>query len=154
MRKLDPDWEYVADAVMGGVSQGALRIEDVSGRRAAHLQGDVSLENDGGFIQIAFDLDGDHDAAAYAGIVLWVHGNGAEYEMRLRTTALSRPWQSFRAVFTAPADWTEVRLPFAGFEPNKTEASFDPAQLRRIGVLAYGREMQADIAVSDIGFYR
>jgi hypothetical protein len=30
----------------------------------------------------------------------------------------------------------------------------DPARLRRMGVLAIGSEMQADIAIAEIGFFR
>ncbi|MFK7869452.1 MAG: CIA30 family protein [Roseobacter sp.] len=151
---LQPDWEYVSDGVMGGVSRGALSVEDVAGRRAARLTGTVSLDNNGGFLQMAFDLAGGavFDASAYRGIAMDVFGNDAEYEVRLRTDALSRPWQSFRARIQARAEWHRVVVPFEAFEPNKTDASFDPAGLRRIGVLAYGREFEVDIAIAQIGF--
>lgn len=154
--RLNPDWEYVADTVMGGVSRGQATQEVVAGRAAIRLTGAVSLDNNGGFVQIAFDLaDGDvFDASGYTGIALDVLGNGEVYDLRLRTDALTRPWQSFRAEFAAPATWTTVRLPFTAFEPHRTQAGFDPAGLRRIGVLAIGREMQADIAVTDVRLYR
>lgn len=72
----------------------------------------------------------------------------------MRTTALTRPWQSFRMGFTAPPAWTTLRIPFADIEPNKTDADFDLADLRRIGILGYGRAFSVDIAVSAIRFYR
>ncbi|WP_367274339.1 CIA30 family protein [uncultured Tateyamaria sp.] len=153
---LDPQWEYVADSVMGGVSTGQAVQEVVQARDATRLSGLVSLDNNGGFVQIAFDLAGGaaFDASAFTGIALDVLGNGETYDLRLRTDALTRPWQSFRTEFTAPDTWTTIRLPFTAFIAHRTDASFDPMRLRRIGVLAIGREMQADIAVSGVRLYR
>ncbi len=51
-------WYFFSDAVMGGVSRGAVVLREVCGRKAVEMQGTVSLENNGGFIQIALDLNG------------------------------------------------------------------------------------------------
>jgi hypothetical protein len=152
---LAPDWEYVADTVMGGVSAGALTHGQTAGRQAARLKGDVSLENNGGFIQMAFDLAGGAvmDASGWRGIEMEIYGNDAPYEIRLRTDALTRPWQSYRAGFVATPQWQTLRLAWGDFGRHRTDAAFDPSRLRRIGVLAIGARMQADIAVAGIGFY-
>ena len=154
--QLSPDWEYVADTVMGGVSQGQARRETVQGRSAMRLTGAVSLDNNGGFVQIAFDLaQGDSfDASGFTGIALEVLGNGQAYDLRVRTPALRRPWQSFRAEFVAPDTWTTIRVPFDSLVAHRTDAAFDPGALRRIGLLAIGREMVADIAVASVTLYR
>lgn len=153
--QINADWEYVADTVMGGVSRGQAGPAVVRGRAATRLTGEVSLDNNGGFVQMAFDLAGGDvfDASGFAGIEMDVCGNGEEYDLRLRTDALPRPWQSFRASFTAPVEWASVRVPFAQVVPHKTDAAFDAARLRRIGVLAIGREFHADIAVAAVRFY-
>ena len=153
---LNPRWEYVADTVMGGVSRGQARRETVQGREAVRLTGTVSLDNNGGFVQIAFDVDkaGGRDIRDWTGLQLEVLGNSENYDLRVRTDQLTRPWQSFRADFFAPNSWTTVRIPFDELTPYRTEARFDPARLRRIGVVAVGRVMQADIAVAGISFYR
>lgn len=153
---LTPTWEYVADTVMGGVSTGQIAPVQLDGRGAMQLSGEVSLENNGGFIQMAFDLDGGGvvDASGYSGIEMEIYGNGKTYELRLRTDALTRPWQSYRAQFGTTQEWQTVCLPWEAFEANKTDAAFDPAGLRRIGVLAYGAEMQAEVAVAAIRFFR
>ncbi|MGC1496069.1 MAG: CIA30 family protein [Sulfitobacter sp.] len=154
---LTPKWEFVADTVMGGVSEGAVAEVKLAGRDATRLTGQVSLENNGGFVQMAFDLmpgGGAFDASDFSGLEIEVYGNDEIYDLRLRTTALTRPWQSFRTAFNAPAKWTIIRVPFGKIAPNKTDATFDAADLRRIGILAYGREMRADIAVAAIRFYR
>jgi hypothetical protein len=146
--QLTPDWGYVADTVMGGVSQGAANPEVVAGRKAMRLRGEVSLDNNGGFVQMAFDVD--QDGQGFSGISFDVYGNGEVYDIRLRTTQLSRPWQSFRAEFQAPAEWTTVTLPFEQFVAHKTDATFDPSKLRRIGFLGIGREFNADLAIANV----
>jgi adhesin HecA-like repeat protein len=154
---IDPTWEFVADTVMGGVSRGQVTQEEVAGRAATRLTGTVSLDNNGGFVQMAADLadrGAVFDASGWTGIALDTYGNGAEYEVRLRTDALTRPWQSFRATFTAPPVWTTHTLPFSAFTPHRTDAAFDPARLRRLGLLAIGAEMEADLAVAKLSLYR
>ncbi len=157
IRQLSPQWHFVADTVMGGVSTGSVVATTVRGRPAHRLIGNVSLENDGGFVQMAFDLDdaseGETDPGNWTGLVMDVSGNGETYEVRLRTSQLTKPWQSFRAEFVADNNWTTIHLPFAAFEAHRHDHTFDPTQLRRIGVLAIGREFHADVSVSDIGFY-
>ncbi len=151
-----PRWEYVADTVMGGVSRGEIARGEVQGREATRLTGHVSLENSGGFIQMECDLmpDGSaFDSTSWAGIELELRGNGKTYELRLRTDQLSRPWQSFRAEFLAPGHWATLRIPFAELQPHRTDLRFDPAHLKRIGVVAIGREFEADIAVSAVRLY-
>ena len=155
--ELSPNWEYVSDRVMGGVSSGDLQIDTVDGRRGTRLRGQVSLDNNGGFVQMAFDLAEDgatFDASEWAGIAFDVVGNGEQYEVRLRTTALSRPWQSFRAPFEAKGHWRRVQIPFNRFEAHRTDATFDPSQLKRVGVLAIGRVFDADITIAGVRFYK
>lgn len=155
--ELKPEWEYVADGVMGGVSEGSLQRETYNGRMAAVLRGAVSLENNGGFVQIAFDLCPDgagFDATDWSGIELITCGNGERYDIRLRTQQLIRPWQSFRSEFVAGSQWRALRFPFNEFIAHKTEVVFDPSALRRIGILAIGREFRAEMAVSGISLYR
>lgn len=154
--ELKPDFEFVADTVMGGVSIGEVTQALYKDRDSTRLTGGVSLANNGGFIQMAFDLDNGAvvDASGFRGVELEVCGNGAHYELRLRTDQLTRPWQSFRASFDALPDWQVLRFAWDDFEGRKTDAVLDPARLRRIGVLAIGAEMRADVAVAAIRFYR
>lgn len=154
---LAPTWQYVADGVMGGVSRGWIYNEVVEGRPAMRLRGRVSLANNGGFIQMAFNLAAHgsvYDAGEWDGIAIDVCGNAQSYDLRLRTDALNRPWESFRVAFIAPYHWTTLYLPFSSFAAHRTDAAFDPARLRRIGLLAVGRAFEADLCVARIGFYR
>jgi hypothetical protein len=150
-------WRLFTDQVMGGISQGTLVRAIVGGRPAMRMRGMVSLENNGGFVQMARDLSPDGvlvDASAWSGIELDIFGNGEDYGVHLRTDATTRPWQSYRQTFTALPAWRTVRLPFDSFLPHRTEAGFDCHRLRRIGLVAIGRAFSADLAVSGLRFMK
>jgi len=149
-------WQLVTDRVMGGVSDGTLVRETVSGRPALRMRGDVSLENNGGFVQMALDLAPDGgmvDASSWTGIELDVIGNDEDYGVHLRTDAVERPWQSYRQSFRAGAAWRTVQLAFADFVPHRIEVPLDVRRLRRIGLVAIGRAFTADLAVGGVRFY-
>ncbi|MEQ8658393.1 MAG: CIA30 family protein [Hyphomicrobiales bacterium] len=150
------NWQFIADGVMGGVSLGAMDREKVEGREASRMRGAVSLENNGGFIQMALDLAPDGsavDASAFTGLEIDVTGNGETYNLHLRTTDVTRPWQSYRQSFIARPTWETHRIPFADFTPHRIEALLDVTKLRRIGILAIGREFEADVSVGGLRFY-
>ena len=149
-------WQVVTDQVMGGMSSGTLVREIVGGRPAIHMCGNVSLENNGGFVQIGLDLapDGNAvDASSWTGIELDVLGNGEEYNMHLRTPDLNRPWQSYRHGFKALTNWQTVRLTFGSFIPHRTVAPLDLLRLRRVGLVAIGRAFSADLALGGMRFF-
>lgn len=148
-------WQLVTDGVMGGVSRAQMSPDIVGGLRCVALRGRVSTENNGGFIQIAMDIRDLADrAAAYDGLRLDVAGNGESYNVHLRTADLWLPWQSFRASFQSAPDWTSVYLPFSSFTPYRTGADLDLSKLRRLGIVAIGRDFDAELCVRDLAFYR
>lgn len=140
------DWHCVTDQVMGGVSQGSLRRALVHGQSALHLTGRVSLDNNGGFVQMALDLD---PFPGLSAVQLRVCGAGA-YNVHLRTSDLSRVWQSWRAGFQAGPDWADIALPLSAFAPHRTDQALNPARLRRIGVVAIGQAGLVDLAVARV----
>jgi hypothetical protein len=154
--RLGTPWRLVTDQVMGGVSRGQMARRVVDGRPALCLAGAVSLANNGGFVQVNLDLApwGLRDASAFDGVRLLVRGNGEEYNVHLKTAATTLPWQSYRAEFTADERWREVRLPFADFRPHRLVPGLDTARLKRLGIVAIGRAMQAEVCVAEIGLYR
>ncbi len=153
---LGTSWRGVSDRVMGGISEESLRLDEHEGRRCLRLSGEVRLENNGGFIQMALNLGpgGAYmDASPFTGIRLLTYGNSERYSVHLRTADIERPWQSYRAHFEAPPEWREIRLPFSEFKPHRLEAPLDLTRLRRIGVVAIGRAFDADICLGEISFY-
>lgn len=148
-------WRVVTDTVMGGVSDGRLRAVEIDGRACLRLSGEVSLLNNGGFVQAALDLDagGPLDARDYAGVEIDVFGNGEVYNLHLRTSDTRIVWQSYRAGFTTEPHWQTLRLPFAAFEPHRIDNPLDTARLRRIGLVAIGRDMRADVCLARLSLY-
>lgn len=149
-------WRLVSDQVMGGVSRGTLKSETIQGRACLHMRGLVSTKNSGGFIQIALDYEPEEavNAADYSGLKLDVLGNGEQYSVHLRTRGLSLPWQSYRASFQAETEWRTITLPFSTFRPYKTSQAFKANKLKRIGLVAIGRDFEADVCLASIGLYR
>ncbi|MCR9221453.1 MAG: CIA30 family protein [Alphaproteobacteria bacterium] len=150
-------WEALSDRVMGGISTPAMTRETIAGRPAQRLTGRVRLENNGGFLQMALDLDPERrpvDASDWRGLRLSVIGNDESYGLHLRTTDVARPWQSYRASFAAGPEWRTLYLPFESFAPHRIEAPLAVDRLTRLGLVAIGRAFDADLAVSRIGFYR
>ena len=49
-------WRYIADDVMGGISKGSVEFKRIQESSIAILKGNVTTENNGGFIQIRRDL--------------------------------------------------------------------------------------------------
>lgn len=173
-------FQLVTDTVMGGHSSGTLTREMVQGREAYRLRGMVSLENNGGFVQMAADLNTDGstmDMSAFTGIELDVidsslalghsigsgpmdqprspnrDGNTETYNIHLRTSDLTRPWQSYRQSFIAGSEWETHRIAFTDFAPHRTDTPLNLTKLRRIGILAIGREFEADVSVGGLRFY-
>ena len=52
------EWLFVADTVMGGVSTGNVTVDSHNGKNCLRMRGNVSTENNGGFVQMALSLSG------------------------------------------------------------------------------------------------
>ena len=149
-------WRLVTDNVMGGISQGRIITESVRGRRCLHMQGDVKLDNNGGFVQMALNLPKDKidNITSYTGLVFETYGNDESYNIHLRTSNLWLPWQSYRASFIAPSEWKTFYIPFTEFNSYRTSKALKVEKIERIGVVAIGREFTADLCLGKIGLYR
>ncbi|GJL70917.1 MAG: hypothetical protein NMNS01_01160 [Nitrosomonas sp.] len=152
---LGTHWRLVTDQVMGGVSNGELTMDNYKSRRCLRMRGNVSTENNGGFVQIALDLATGEpfDASAYGGVELSVSGNNERYNVHFRTTDLWLPWQSYRYSFVANPDWQIIRIPFADIAPHRTTARFRKNRLKRIGLVGIGRDFKADLCVASVKLY-
>lgn len=149
-------WRVVSDRVMGGISLASMTSHSVDGRSGLRLSGEVRLDNNGGFVQLALDLApaaSVFDASAFTGVEIVAHGNDEDYKLHLRTADATRPWQSYRSQFHAAASWQTYRLPFAGFRPHRLSAPLDLRRLRRLGIVAIGREFVADLTLGELRFY-
>ena len=149
-------WRFFSDQVMGGVSRGSAQYEEVDGRSALRLQGEVSLDNNGGFIQVALDLaeaGGEIDASMFAGIAITLRGDGGSYAVNLRTSDLRYPWQSYRCSMASSIEWQEFQLPFSEFEGHRTDIPLNPQHLRRVGLIAIGEARSVDVSIARMRFF-
>ncbi|MDG1165713.1 MAG: CIA30 family protein [Porticoccaceae bacterium] len=147
-------WAYFSDQVMGGISEGSVEYMEQDGENYAHMTGRVSTENNGGFIQIRRTVPKGSVGSA-AGVYLKVRGNSQGYYIHLRTSGTVLPWQYYQAGFETTGEWQVVRLPLSAFERSGSwlRKALKPSAIRSIGILAYGRDHQAEIDVAEIGFY-
>ena len=129
-------WQVVNDGVMGGVSTGGFRLAN----GVAVFQGEVSLENNGGFASVR-SLPARHDLAGYDTLVIRVRGDGRRYRFTARTDR-SLDSAIYQTVFTTKkGEWEEHRLPLKQFVPTfrgrvlSGEPPLDPAKVTSVGFL-------------------
>jgi hypothetical protein len=147
-------WDFFADTVMGGVSSGQVRFIKENGSAHARMTGQVSIENRGGFIQLRKTLS-EKPSDNAKGVRLVVRGNGQRYFVHLRTSGTMLPWQYCQGGFDSSEDWAEVRIPLSEFKPSGRilRSELRAGSVKSVGIVAYGRDHQADIRVQEIGFY-
>ncbi len=142
-------WRVFSDRVMGGVSDARADVATVAGNSALRLSGRVSLERNGGFIQVARDVDGAQlGAARFSGLQLTVCGVPGSYFVHLRSADTRSPWQYYAAPLPVTATWQTVSLPWRVFNPASLRAPLDPSTLARIGIVAGQAAFDADIAIA------
>ncbi len=147
-------WSVFSDQVMGGrsVANGTMTI--AYGRRALHLTGNVSLEQNGGFIQAACAL-GDPpghgvNAREFRGVSLDVCGTAGSYFVHLRTADTRAPWQYYGAPLPVSGEWTHVTLDWDAFTPTSIATPLDVSRIVRIGIVAAKTAFRADLAISGL----
>lgn len=147
-------WRFFTDGVMGGVSTGQTSFLVENGQAFARMTGRVSTANNGGFIQMRLELP-DGAPADSTGVRLVVRGNDQRYFVHLRTSGTVLPWQYYQAGFDVTRNWQEVRLPFDTFNRSGRMLRAAPRanSLTSIGIVAYGRDHDAEIDVREVGFY-
>jgi len=148
-------WRGFTDRVMGGRSDMQVGYADGPQGPVLHMQGEVRLDNNGGFIQARVPLNkdgGPFDASAFSGIALRVRGEPGPYYLHLRTSDTRRPWQYYRARIPLDRNWQDIVIPFSRFEGQSIEESIDLSKLQTLGVVAYGEAFTADIEVARLEF--
>lgn len=148
------NWVYFEDNVMGGKSTGMAEHVNVDGRAAIKLSGNVTTENNGGFVQVRRKIKSGQ-ASDFEGLSFETAGNGDTYYIHIRNGSSRLPWQYYSASFQTSGEWQKVKIPFSSFERSGT---FMSKLLRRdtvnsIGLVAYGKDHQALVLISNLSFY-
>ena len=150
-------WQYSSDQVMGGISNGQVKLEQDGDIIFARLTGEVSTKNNGGFIQLRTNMslaDTKKNGNKLKGVRLNVRGNGETYYIFIRTKETRSYSDYYSATFKATNNWQMIDLPFNTFERKRSKNSILQAEvINSLGIVAYGRDFTADVSVSTIEFY-
>ena len=146
-------WRYIADDVMGGISSGKVEFINVDGKDNALLTGNVSTENNGGFIQIRKELK-DINLSKTDRIRIVARGNNEKYYVFLRTTGTILPWQYYSHEFTVNEEYNEFIMPIKDFKKSGTllAKQINPKRITSVAIVAYGRDHVAEIYVKELEF--
>ena len=148
-------WSFFTDAVMGGISEGKVKVDQINNIPCYRMIGNVTTENNGGFIQIRSLIYPIISVSDYQGIYLRVYGNNKRYFLHIRTAFTIAPWQYYSYGFNAQSNWIEIKAPFSNF---KKSNFYQPRKLvnqkiKSIGLVAGFDDYQADICLTEIGLY-
>ena len=148
-------WNYVADTVMGGISTGGVEFKDIEDKTIAILTGNVTTENNGGFIQIRRDLRS-INLDSVNSIKLIAKGNNQKYFVFLRTTGTKLPWQYYQSEFTVNENFNEFILPINEFKKSGMlmSSKINPKKITSIGLVAFGRDHSAELFIKEIEFIK
>ena len=147
------EWTYIADNVMGGMSDGGVKFNLVDSNVYALLSGNVSTENNGGFIQIRRELK-NIDLSKAKSIRVYARGNNEKYYIFLRTTGTILPWQYYSHEFTVNEEYNEFIMQIQDFKKSGSllAKQINPKKITSIGIVAYGRDHYAELYVKELEF--
>ena len=147
-------WEFIADTVMGGISSGQLSFSLDDNANFARMVGKVSTEKNGGFIQFRRSVINGLPAKT-KGLKLSLRGNGQKYFVHIRTKGTFLPWQYYQQSLMANEDWSETTMLLNEFRPSGVllRKTIDPKSIKSIGIVAFGRDHEAEIDVRKISFF-
>ena len=149
-------WTYISDRTMGGVSNGQAVLDQDGETYFARLIGDVSTDNNGGFIQLRSTLSFakiNNNENILKGVRLNTRGNGETYHIFIRTSETRSYSDFYYATFIADEEWEIVDLPFTKFKHRFSNSVLDGNDIQTFGIVAYGRDFISDVSVSNIIFY-
>ena len=149
------NWSFFTDGVMGGVSSGKAFFGKSGTDNFVRLEGKVSTANNGGFIQIRHSLE-KYLNNDIKGISLKVRGNGEKYYVFVRTTSTLLPWQFYNASFMTSKNWRVIKINFDTFQPSSSflRKTIKSSSIKSIGIVAYGRDHEAKVDISEIYFFK
>ena len=151
----EQNWSFVTDKVMGGLSEGRINIEKINNRICYRMTGNVTTENNGGFIQIRTLISPNIQINNFKGIYVKVFGNNKNYNLHIRTGLTIVPWQYYGFKFFSPNKWIEIKAPFQEFKKSNfyQPKKLSNQKIKSVGLVAGFEDFKSDICLSEIGFY-
>ena len=149
----EKEWQFISDQVMGGVSFGKKELLFEDKKQYLRMTGFVSLDNNGGFIQVRHKLIDKVRSAN--GIKINARGNNKKYRIHIRTKFTLLPWQYYSATFNVNKNWEIIKIDFNEFIRSGTllPKTFNVGHINSLAVVAYGEEYKVRIDLSELNFY-
>ena len=142
-------WEFISDQVMGGVSTGSLKLIEEDSKKFLRLQGSVSTQNNGGFIQFRSKFN--FAERNFKGLKLKIRGIPSKYYIHITTQYTLLPWQYYSGEFVASENWNEVKIMFKNFKKSNfyQPSKFHSSDIKSIGFVAFGKDFDAQLDVQE-----
>ena len=139
------NWRVIDDGVMGGRSQGSLRI-NFEGHGV--FSGFISLENYGGFSSIRYNTT-PINVIGYDHIFIKVFGDNKEYQLRIKSDYYDR--HVYSKSFFAKNEWQEISIPLGEMKPQfrgrkLRMSNFNERSIVEIGILI-GNKVEEDFTL-------
>ena len=145
-------WRSINDGVMGGVSTGRM----VYSKDGLRFEGELSLENNGGFASVRRPVGKDLSRAT--AVRLQVRGDGRTYQFRIRQDDRV-DGVAWRAEFISNSEWQTVELPLDEFvavfrgRQVPDAGRVVPAKIYQVGfMLVDKKEGVFELEIRSIGF--
>jgi len=106
------DWRIIDDGVMGGLSQGSFLI-DAAGNGV--FQGDVSLENNGGFSSVRHQFE-KIKVSQNSKVLIRLQGDGKSYQFRVKDK--SNTYYSYITTFKTSGKWETIEIQLSDLYPS------------------------------------
>ena len=158
-------WEScvaVNDGVMGGVSQGRLRIpKDLNEENGAVFEGFISTANNGGFSTIRIPVDSS-DCRDCKRLIVHIRGDGRSYSLRAFNVEPNRIDSSSAYEFyfkTIRGEYQEVLVPLSSLIPRWRGMRVEAVQLssvfevKGVGFMTTKNDGIDDFALEIMGVY-
>jgi hypothetical protein len=107
------NWIVVDDVVMGGESSGSFKLNSDG---FGVFQGDISLENNGGFSSLRYQLQKKITIDNYTQVVIRLKGDGEKYQFRIKSN--SEDYYSYIFPFSTSGEWQEITIPLKEMYPS------------------------------------
>lgn len=135
-------WRIVDDVVMGGRSNGDFIITD---QQTGLYQGDVSLENNGGFSSVRRGIT-DINLGGKTIVKARVKGDGKAYQFRIKKQRQDR--HSYIAHFKTTGDWEEITLKMSEMYPafrgrTLSYPNYEPGEIAEIAILIGNKKAES-----------
>lgn len=136
------NWSVVDDVVMGGRSSGNFYLNSEG---HGIFEGQVSLENNGGFSSVRYDFY-KMSTKDFSKVIIKVKGDGKSYQFRVKSE--SSDYYSYITSFETSNDWETIELKLSNMYPafrgrNLDMPNYDKESIEEIAFLIGNKKAES-----------